>query len=115
MQIKQQQSIVGPLICARSWVKFPNVLRDVHCAIRETSDSRRCRRGEESAALKDGDACQLFTVKLILCCLLHLLVSTASGQCLPSFVFLCLLVCGRNQKHSCNSAKATLFIVKLNP
>lgn len=66
MQIKQQQSIVGLLICARSCVKFPKVPRDVHRAIREKSDLGWCRRGEESAALKDGNGCQLFTVKLIL-------------------------------------------------
>lgn len=61
MQIKQQQSMVGLLICARSRVKFPNVLRDVHRAIREKSDLGCGRRGEESTALKDGNA-----VKLIL-------------------------------------------------
>lgn len=66
MQIKQQQSTVRLLICARSWVKFPSVLRDVHCAIRGRSESGRLRRGEESAALKDGGCCHLFTVKLIL-------------------------------------------------
>lgn len=65
MQIKQQQSIVGLLICARSRVKFPNVLRDVHRAIREKSDLGWRMRGEESAALKDGKGCQLLTVKLI--------------------------------------------------
>lgn len=63
MQIQQQQSMVGLLICARSLVKLPNVLRDVHRAIRERSDLGW--RGEESAALKDRNGCHLLTVKLI--------------------------------------------------
>lgn len=66
MQIKQQQSIVGLLICARSRVKFPNVLRDVHRAIRGKGGLGWGMRGEERAALKDGNGCHLFTVKLIL-------------------------------------------------
>lgn len=69
MQIKRQQSIVGLVIGARSWVKFPEVLRDVHRAIKGRSDLGWCRRREESAALKDGNGCHFFTVKLILSCL----------------------------------------------
>lgn len=65
MQIKQEQSRQGVLICARSWQKFPNVRRGVHCAIRGKSDLGYYRRGEESAAAKDWNDCHLFTVKLI--------------------------------------------------
>ncbi len=77
MQIKQQQSIVGLLICARSWVKFPNVLRDVHRAIRVNWGMRR----EESAALKDGNGCHLFTVKLILSSLPPAFVCSKAALC----------------------------------
>lgn len=66
MQIKLQQSRAGPLICARSRLKFPKVLCDVHGAIRAKHESGWCNRGEESRALTDRLGCQLFTVKLIL-------------------------------------------------
>lgn len=92
MQIKQQQSIVGLLICARSWVKFPNVFRDVHCAISEQSDLGCYRRREESAALKDENDCHLFTVKLILFSLPSAFVYgklAAVAPCYFVFVSLC--------------------------
>ncbi len=93
MQIKQQQSIVGLLICARSRVKFPNVHRDVHRAIREKSDLRWGRRGKESAALKDWNGCHLFTVKLILPSLPSAFVSGKVAAVSPCyFVFFSLCV-----------------------
>lgn len=115
MQIKQQQSIVGLLICARSWVKFPKVLRDVHRAIREKSDLGWCRRGEESAALKDGNGCQLFTVKLILSSLPSAIVygrvAAVSSPCVSmSKEILC-----KYQKLCYNSMKATVFTAIRNP
>lgn len=69
--------------------KFPKVLRDVRGAIRARRDAGRCRRGEESAALKDGNGCQVFTVTLILS---PAFVYAAEWlQCL-SLSFLCLFV-----------------------
>lgn len=65
MQIKLHQSRAGLLICARSQLKFPKVLRDVHLAIRATRESGWCKRGEESRALTDSSRCLLFTVILI--------------------------------------------------
>lgn len=64
MQIKQQQSMVGLLICARSLVKFPNVLWIVHRAIRERSWVVIERGRKSERALEDRSGCHLHPVRL---------------------------------------------------
>lgn len=68
--------------------KFPKVLRDVRGAIRARRDAGRCRRGEESAALKDGNGCQVFVTLILSPAFVH----TAEWLQCPSLSFLCLFV-----------------------